>query len=1405
MPNLLALQGAQPEKPAHSAPLYVGRTSSGIWTNRSPLRDATTTRISEKYFGPAGDAMIAGSNVEVTNRLTLSRRPGNPQYDGVNSYNDILAFDEFRYSKSLSDIWGTTIEQIDTMVDTQTALYANNNGKSQSVWTKTSGAGQSLMQEVGSQLYFGNGIDQKKWNQSLFVRNAGNDSSVLNTDAYPFIDTFTIDSNNNIQQLLGVQIARITGASCTANALTITLSASLGMGYNATPTGGYQAIGTYFTIWGCTGGAAVLNGQTLALIDQYTGGTTLSFTFNSTTDFSVSGMTAILQVADGVTSGIVDDLGDVVITSVVTTGATVPTWGTTIPSVANDFQGSITVDGNLVWVNRGSPVQNWGIDAPTIAPTYTVSGTETGWQANTYYSLGSIYKDNVSGYLWQISTAGMVGATPPPWPVSPTPQKKFDILSVYVLSNYAYFTTSYQTLAAGDIVTLQYLGPASFLNYDVSEMNLTVDSSNLSTTTFRAAFTYGNYGTAIAPIKDEGYGVQNVSSPHGPTTQTDGTAVWTCIQTPASLNWVGGTHYFQNDFVNAQPAGGSFSYYQLQKNQQNNYPTPQPWLTSTVSAYDFSNNNGSASAGFVKEYYPATNYITDTQVNSLFWQTQNWPSAGGTAPMRVYAVNGAGFVDKTSFTSFGHNDGGWAAVAKVFIPAAGAYTFTLTHDDGAFFSFDDSLNACYLSAGSFTDDSAITLHTTTVINEWGNGGNTGKTNLCGNNQITTSNPGHGPWVSTGTWTFTAPGVYGLEIDYANWNSNGNGSPGEMLFQCTSISPTAGIAIIPDISGANSPAWPIFTTTGATYNATRQEIIFPTSDVVADGTQYTWVNIGPVANFGWFKGINYTLPNTNIVDSNSNQEGPISTGYSGSAPPKWNTAGLNSITLDNGSLQWINEGPVPIQPTEAGKITATSAQGWIYGLALVNTLDNTVSNIGPLSAATGPLINGQVTFAPGSGLITSDIDPQADYVAIFRTTDGFTTELLIPGNGNTIYTIPLSTYLTNGYVDQTPDTGLDEQAEAPAAFENTPPLPGAINLTYHLNRLWFSIGNTVFWTSGPDDPIGNGINGFGPDNYDKMPSLVKRLVPTAIGMLVFTVSDIYKIPDNGEGTILPSVVFAPGVGLSSYNALDWNGPTIGFLTTDSQFLLLSPGIGAAIESVPIADQLAMRNGLPGQNWYPQNVYVANYVSGQDMGWFLADGTNGWYRLINNPTPETGSMSWSPFATLANYGGCGAIKSVETSPGVHHLLIGPRGSGVYILNRDVLSSTDGGPAGEYSEGFTYPAYAVFGSYVFAQPGQVANIQFVTLKSVKTGSPAVLGLLLDDGLPYYKGSFEILKRWVNDPPELKPSRTWYTQRFYLSEMPEEAAAVTDMQFMVQWPAEAAINELQAFAIFGFYSQEN
>ena len=402
--------------------------------------------------------------------------------------------------------------------------------------------------------------------------------------------------------------------------------------------------------------------------------------------------------------------------------------------------------------------------------------------------------------------------------------------------------------------------------------------------------------------------------------------------------------------------------------------------------------------------------------------------------------------------------------------------------------------------------------------------------------------------------------------------------------------------------------------------------------------------------------------------------------------------------------------------------------------------------------------------------------------------------MIPGVSTT-YTLTLADYLANGYVDTTPDTGLNNLISAAINGENTPPGAGAINLTFHLDRIWYSIGNVVSWTTGPATPVGNGVNGTSPLNYAAMPSLVKRIVPTASGAFIFTVSDVYIIQGNGTASspIQGALPIAPGIGLLSYNALDMNGPIIGFFTTDNQFVTMDPSNGISNVSLPIGDQLRLQNGLPGQNWNPANVYVAWHVQGEDQGWYVGDGQYGWYRLMSTPAPETGN-TWSPFATLT--GGIKAIQSVEVSPGVHRLLVGPYTTGE-ISQRDLTVFTDNGT--------TYPAHATIGSLVLTQPGQVAQVAFVTTNAVKTGSPLTLGILVDEALPYYTGPIDILKDWVSDPPNFKISKSFYKQRFYLSTLEDETSSMETMQLQIIFsPFDSTQNELLTLTIFGTFSQE-
>ena len=1262
MSNALQLNGATPDKPTKATPIYVGRIFSGIWTNRSPLRDATTDRITEKFYGPAGDAMIAGSNLEITNRLTLSRRPGNPLYDATNAYTNIIAFDEFRYSKALSDSWGASTEQIDTMVDTAAALYANNNGSSSLVYTKSAGAGQSLMQSVGSQLYLGNGIDRKKWNQSLFVRNSSNNSLGLNVEGYPFMTTSLVDSNGNLQQLIGCLIATISTVAIANNVLTITLDAALGAVGNTgiasgmfDNPGGIQAAGTQFMLWGFAGtAAAFLNGATVTLNAATTlNTTTLTADFTAPTlgTTSVEG-NGYLQIINGVVSGVANALiPAVAITAIMpaavtdslpglTVGASVPTWGTTVPAVSNHFQGSLTIDGNAMWVNRGTPTQNWGIIPPSVAPSFVAAGSVSGYVANTYFSPASIYQDTVSGYLWQISTPGVLdsGAAPAGgWPASATPATQQQVITIAINSGTSVITVTLNgTAPTSGVVTLLGVEPASFL--DGVQLTVASHSGSQFTATYAYPTNYNASQTA---------GVAYI----GGTRVTDGSAIWTCLQTPTLTNsWQASHAYTTGTYIKAPNGpGGNPAYWLLRTNQSSS--TGQPTIHTSPAPVTYGWNDGNKN---FSHSYPALG----TQNHTL-----TYPTFLASLLCNAYRFNDDyfkqvpvdGALNTGTETQIGLNEGRqFATVVPITIPAAGSYTFSVAHTDGAFYAFQPSngTGTATLTGGTFVTSNGQVA--TAIL---------GYSPMVGTNNLTNFPAANSSLTDTSTWTFTAPGVYLLEVDWAAQSSSGNNL---MHVTCNTLN----IGVEPQVSGTTTPNWVAFVTAGigATFNATQDEIYFAQT-ATDSGGQFVWNNIGLVTDFVRTPSTYYTLPGQAIVDQFSDEQGAYETGVSGTSTPAFSTS-PNAVTLDpNAPLSWIDEGAVPAQATAAGKITATSAQGWIWALALVNTLDNTVSNIGPVSLPSGPLVNATPTFAPGSGLNVSQIDPQADYVAIFRTADGFTTELLLAGFGNSIYTVPLSQYLQNGYIDTTPDTGLDTQASAPQADENTPPLPGAINLAYHLNRIWFSVGNTVFWTSGPNDPIGNGINGFGPNNYDKMPAQVTRLVPSSIGLLVFTVSDIYLIPDN-NGVILPSIPWIRGVGLRSYNALDHNGPSIGFFTTDSQFLTISPNTGLAISSIPIADQLVLKNGTPGQNWNPSNVYVAHHVSGQDMGWFVADGATGWFRLISTPAPEKSSTCWSPFATIQ--GGVRAIKSVETSPGVHKLLLGPSSATPTTITNIALTS-------------------------------------------------------------------------------------------------------------------------------------
>jgi hypothetical protein len=1053
------------------------------------------------------------------------------------------------------------------------------------------------------------------------------------------------------------------------------------------------------------------------------------------------------------------------------------------------------------------------------AKSFAATGSAVAWQKNTYYSPVSIFIDPLHGNLWQITTAGVLGSIQPTWPSSPTHQQKVVIRSVYSDGVNIFFTTDTQSpaLAAGDTVKLQNMctfGPGNGSFPNLNGVQLTVAAAGLTTTTFKAPYTANVIGTSAHPYMEYGQALKTAGT-NPPTTMPDGDAIWTCIQLAASLSWQAHTHYNVGDFI-VSPNGFVFQL----------GPQTQPFILDTIDFYSLNEPLSHQNSDWqgANQYYFSTDpsrggnlaWPTGSQqhqtVPSVRLQRSLPPGSGTTAtPFAKVTVNGAGETGTASNMSFVSSSWVGSFVTRVFIPKAGAYTFTIQHTDGVIFAFDSQrANLDTVIGGAYKQTSSgrkgYTGQTMTPVAGFGNPGGS---DLTGDNSSDRCGQGpFGPVLSTvaadsATWNFPQAGGYYLEVAYAKWYHSG----GYLIMLCpgSSGNPTQNIAIGINESGATAPTWPPFTTAGAGWDATNQVIKWggKVTEVSNSGQQYTWNNVGPTTDFVWTADTMYTLPLTGIIDTNGNEQVAYETGISGLIQPTWtNTTVGQILAVTNSPLQFMNTGSVPGSTTQGTTITALSQQGWLYWIALVNTLDQTVSNLSPVSAETGPINKGKITFPAGSGLDASSIDPQADYVAIFRTTDGFSTPLLIPGFVNSPYTVPLAQYMRNGYTDTVPDNELNNLVQGAQALENTPPPVGAQNLTYHLNRIWFSVGNTVYWTTGPLAPVGNGTDGFAPGNFASCPSQVKRLVPTAIGMLVFTVSDIYIIAGNGTTTnpILPAIPYLTGVGLGSYNALDINGGLIGFFTTDNQFVLFDPSAGLHYVGFNIGNLFRLNNNQAGTSWNSSNVYVSWHVNGEDQAWYVADGTNGWYRLIATPAPEQGSVAWSPFASIS--GGAGAIKSIETAPGVHNLLVGQTGSSSVILDRDLTATTDGGSAGD--NGTKYLSYGVLGSIVLAQPGQIAKIAFLTTDSVKVGSPLILGVILDEALPYFTGSFDILKHWVSDPPGLPESTSILSQRFYLAEDEQTAAYCKHLQVLFQWPAEAALNELQTFTIFGAYEVE-
>jgi len=552
-----------------------------------------------------------------------------------------------------------------------------------------------------------------------------------------------------------------------------------------------------------------------------------------------------------------------------------------------------------------------------------------------------------------------------------------------------------------------------------------------------------------------------------------------------------------------------------------------------------------------------------------------------------------------------------------------------------------------------------------------------------------------------------------------------------------------VATTAGTSGINTPSWPA--------NQGLQ---------VSDGG-VIWTNVGRTMNWANIGATTNITSVAAILDPNGNLQNVLQAGKTAdvSATLTWGTE-LGSFTTD-GTVVWVNAGP--------WAVATTAVTQW--GYAYKNSATGDISNMSPASTPITILLGNQVTLQ-GAG----SSDPQVDTIVLYRIAQGGSTFLYldeIPNPGAGTWT----------YVDNTPDSDLNVTIQAQRAGEGTPLPQGATCIAYHLQRFFVAVGNVTYVSSGPDAIASTSSGNAGFITTFTSQSKITRYWVSPLGLVIFTVRDSYIILGSGTADDpLYQTTFVDGLPLLHYDAFSTHLTTPYMMLGNGMLVALDPSAGITEVGFPIADKLEAE-------FDPATAYVTYHTqSSKENALYVDDGIGSWYRMSATTAPETG-LNWSPKATLGTPSS--AVQSVEVLPGRNLLLIGPGPAGGPIRKRDLSVNTD--------LGIPYAAHTTFGSIVLAHPGELAALAFFTLESKKIGTRAALSVLLGE----IYGTFEPLGRTRQDPPNLPPSDTLYSDRYHFLQS-QAPAWCRHFQMDIAWPAEDAANELLTFTIFGQTWQE-
>ncbi len=398
-------------KPPKYVPIFTNRWITGLWTQRSPLRDAATPYLYEKFYsGSRFESLIDGSNCELSNRLTLQRRPGHLVYNSQ-IFPTIDAFYPFK-------TFTTNSESIRVMADTSTG-GTNNTGivydatgpnNQLALLQKGVGAGQTYFQGVGNNLYMGDGVDQKQWVYT--------DNGLWTPNTFYYVGGSVQDSNNNVQKMVGfnypllgtITSVQVSGSGTSNNILVVTVSQSNPLNFQFSfPLNQtfYLNLATYQTF--------NLVPLTLAACTVTPGGGTtinIAFTFNVTaSNYGPTADTGQIYIQNYSQS----HFNGAQFTTTVTfaeSGPTEPIWNSSVGSYTSD-----SGTDPILWQMTSEGVIDWSPIGPTTAPVCTnilAPNIGNAWAANTYYFVSQVVVDS-NNNIQQLTTAGTTNGTVPSW------------------------------------------------------------------------------------------------------------------------------------------------------------------------------------------------------------------------------------------------------------------------------------------------------------------------------------------------------------------------------------------------------------------------------------------------------------------------------------------------------------------------------------------------------------------------------------------------------------------------------------------------------------------------------------------------------------------------------------------------------------------------------------------------------------------------------------------------------------------------------------------------------------------------------------------------------------------------------------------------------------------------------